>query len=44
MSEPKQCVYRVELYIPQLCRLEGFQVEGHELAGGGAAAAGALDA
>ncbi len=27
--EPRQCRYRVELYVPSLCFMEGFEVEGY---------------
>lgn len=32
VEEPQQCQYLVELYVPALCRQEGFQPTGHELA------------
>lgn len=31
VSEPEQCRYVVELYMPQLCHMEGFAVEGHDV-------------
>lgn len=34
ISEPQQCIYVVELYVPQLCALEGFAVHGVEQAAG----------
>ena len=31
VQEPRQCRYRVELYVPLLCLTEGFRVEGHSI-------------